>query len=403
MARIQILEDRLISQIAAGEVVERPSSVVKELVENALDAGAREVTVELEAGGKRRIVITDDGSGMGADDALLAFDRHATSKITSFDDLERVATLGFRGEALASIAAVARVELRTAEIAGDGHRVRIEGGRVRGVEPISHPKGSRFEIASLFFNVPARRKFLKKPQTELRRAVEVVQGYALAHPEVRFTLVHDGRPVVETLPVTDDIDGLRERLAQVFGRELAAGLTEIPLDFIGEREAITGFIGPRQARSARRLFLYVNRRLVRDRILLARFYQSVRDVWHSEDYPALFLFLEVPPEDVDVNVHPQKSEVRFRNLPFLDRVEAALRETLELARREADAPLSAPRMRPDLPATWEGLGAGGENRPYRWQPVAGGEVRQELGPYDPGREVTGPGASPAASGSGAAA
>src|SRR5712692_8261977 len=169
MAKIHLLADPLVSQIAAGEVVERPASVVKELIENALDAGAREVEVLLEAGGKGRVAVADDGCGMGADDALLAFDRHATSKIASFADLERVATLGFRGEALASIAAVARVELTTADAPGDGQRVAIEGGRVMIAEPFSRPRGTTFEVRSLFFNVPARRKFVKSAETELRQ------------------------------------------------------------------------------------------------------------------------------------------------------------------------------------------------------------------------------------------
>ncbi|MEM6794294.1 MAG: DNA mismatch repair endonuclease MutL [Acidobacteriota bacterium] len=380
MARIHILDDHLISQIAAGEVVERPSSVVKELVENSLDARASEVRVELESGGKRRITVTDDGIGMGADDALLAFDRHATSKIASFGDLEKIASLGFRGEALASIAAVSRVELRTAESAGDGHRVRVEGGAVRSVEPISHPRGTRLEIASLFYNVPARRKFLKKPQTELRRAIDVVQGYALAHPAVRFTLENEGRALLETLEASDDIEGLRRRLGQVFGQELAENLTEISLEFITDHEAITGFVGSRETTGSRRLFLYVNRRLIRDRILLARFYQAVRDVWHREDYPALFLFLEVEPAEVDVNVHPQKSEVRFRDPAFIDRVESALREALDRARREGSAPLNQPRSLPDLPATWEGLGGAREGQRYRWQSPAPSRIAEPAAP-----------------------
>lgn len=387
MTRIRLLDDHLVSQIAAGEVVERPSSVVKELVENALDAGARDVRVQLEAGGKRRIVVSDDGMGMGPDDALLAFDRHATSKIRSFDDLEKVASLGFRGEALASIAAVARIDLQTAETQGDGHRVRIEGGRVKAVEPISRPKGTRLEVASLFYNVPARRKFLKRPQTELRRAVEVVQGYALAHPEVRFGVEHEGRTLVETVPVSDDVEGLRERLAQVFGRELVSALAEIPLEHIGEEESITGFVGNRSTARNRRTFLYVNRRLVRDRALMARFYRAVRDAWHGEDYPALFLFLELRPESVDVNVHPQKAEVRFRDPSFLDRIESALRQTLDLERRGGHAPLGAPRSLPGMPATWEGLGgrrsdpgAGTGSWSYPAQrPDPGSELREDPG------------------------
>ncbi|MCG8458743.1 MAG: DNA mismatch repair endonuclease MutL [Holophagales bacterium] len=380
MSKIRMLDDHLVSQIAAGEVVERPASVVKELVENSLDAGATEVRVELEAGGKRRIVVDDDGSGMGGDDALLAFDRHATSKIGTFDDLERVGTLGFRGEALASIAAIARIEMRTAEEPGDGHLVRLEGGRVKAVEPVSHPRGTRFEVASLFFNVPARRKFLKRPETELRRSLEVVQGYALAHPGVRFTVEHEGRILMETTAQGDDVDGLRERIAQVFGRELVAELSEVPLDHIGDEESIAGFVGSRATSRNRRSFLYVNRRLVRDRILMARFYRSVRNTWHSEEYPALFLFLELRPEEVDVNVHPQKSEVRFRDSSFLDRVETALSRTLDLARREGSAPLGSPRSLPGLPATWEGLGSQrGGDQPYTRRdvdPAEGGEVRE---------------------------
>ncbi len=355
MPRIHLLDDRLISQIAAGEVVERPASVVKELVENSIDAGAGSVRVELEVGGKRRIIVTDDGSGMDADDALLAFDRHATSKIASFEDLEQVGTLGFRGEALATIAAVARVELKTAATAGDGHLVRVEGGRVRRSEPVAHPRGTRIEVASLFYNVPARRKFLKRPQTELRRALEVVQGYALAHPELRFQVLHEGRTLLETTPSPDDGEGLRERIRQVFGGALSARLTEIPLEFVSEEDAISGFVGNRDTSRGRRTFLYVNRRLVRDRILLARFYRSVRDEWKGEEYPSLFLFLDLPASEIDVNVHPQKSEVRFRDLAFIDRVEEALRTTLALIRGEEPAPLSSPSREP-VAAVWEGLG-----------------------------------------------
>ena len=205
MSKIRLLPDHLVSQIAAGEVVERPASVVKELVENALDAGATELFVELEAGGKRRIVVRDDGCGLGADESLLAFDRHATSKIACFEDLERVGTLGFRGEALAAIGAVARVEMRTATAPGDGHRVRIEGSRVRSAEPVAHPRGTTIEVASLFFNVPARRKFLKTPQTELRHCLEVIQGYALSRPDVRFEVRHGGRQLLEALPVPEGL------------------------------------------------------------------------------------------------------------------------------------------------------------------------------------------------------
>src|ERR1700724_2382376 len=242
-SRIHLLADPLVSQIAAGEVVERPASVVKELIENALDAGAREVEVLLEAGGKGRVAVADDGCGMGADDALLAFDRHATSKIASFADLERIGTLGFRGEALAAIASVARVELVTAERPGDGHRVLIEGGRVRVAEPLARPRGTTLDVRSLFFNVPARRKFLKSPETELRRALEVAQGYALARPDVRWRVLHEGRPLLDLLPAAGP-EGPRQRIAQLFGDDLASRLVDIgtvgEIQPLGERGAVGG-------------------------------------------------------------------------------------------------------------------------------------------------------------------
>lgn len=376
MSRIHLLPDPLVSQIAAGEVVERPASVVKELVENALDAGAREVEVHLEAGGKGRIAVADDGCGMGADDALLAFDRHATSKIASFADLERVGTLGFRGEALAAIASVARVELLTAEQPGDGRRVRIEGGRVRVAEPAARPRGTTMDVRSLFFNVPARRKFLKAPETELRRALEVVQGYALARPDVRWRVLHDDRVLLDLLPETGAA-GPRRRIAQLFGEELAARLSPIgaPQGETGEsavsggsgesgesgvRSAageIGGFVGSPETARGRRQFVFVNRRLLRDRAVLATFYRAVREEWRSEDVPALFLFLDLPPEELDVNVHPQKAEVRFRDPWLLDRVAAALRRALALALGEVAAPLRRPAGDgPAVPFAWQGLG-----------------------------------------------
>jgi DNA mismatch repair protein MutL len=367
MARILLLPDHLVSQIAAGEVVERPASVVKELVENSLDAGAREIEIQLEHGGKSRIQVTDDGQGMGRDDALLAFDQHATSKIASFEDLERVATLGFRGEALASIASVSRVELTTAEQPGDGHRVSIEGGRVRVTEPLARPRGTTLDIRSLFFNVPARRKFLKAPQTELRRCLEVVQGYALARPDVRFLVIHEGRILLDALPAGST--GPRERISQIFGDEMAKQLVEIPepewVDPGRDGERITGFIGTPETARGRRQFVFVNRRLLRDRSVLAAFYRAVREEWRTDEFPALFLFLDVPPEDVDVNVHPQKAEVRFRDPSLIDRVHDAVRRGLERARGEEAAPLRTPASEPYVPFAWQGLGQ--QQTPEAWQ------------------------------------
>lgn len=391
MPSIRLLPDHLVSQIAAGEVVERPASVVKELVENSLDAGAGEVSVELESGGKRRIVVSDDGSGMDRDDAVLAFDQHATSKIADFEDLERVGTLGFRGEALASVAAVARVELTTAETPGEGHRVRIEGGRVKSAEPAARPRGTTLEVASLFYNVPARRKFLKRPQTELRRCIEVVQGYALARPDVRFTLDHEGRRLLDLVPVGEREDrglsGARERIAQIFGRELAEELAPIEDRTARRGERIAGFVGSPETTRGRRLFVFVNRRLLRDRAILATFYKAVREVWKSDDFPALFLFLDLPAEDVDVNVHPQKAEVRFRDSRVTDRAGEALRHALEKVRGEEPAPLRSPQGPPSMPMAGQGLGerrlggagqeaADGERWRARWTPGGPSEVRE---------------------------
>ena len=373
MPRIRILPDDLVSQIAAGEVVERPASVVKELVENALDAGASHLEIELEGGGARRIRVADDGAGMDADDALLAFDRHATSKIAAFPDLERVATLGFRGEALASIAAVSRVELATATSPGDGVRVRLEGLRVLGREPATRARGTTVEVRSLFWNVPARRKFLKTHATELRRAVEVVEGYSLARPEVGFTVRHEGRVLLDAPALADDARGLRARIEQVFGPGLDRELEEIP-DEVARALApgVRGLVGsPATARRGRRSFVFVNRRLVRDRAVLAAFYRAVREEWRSDDFPALFLFLDLPPEQVDVNVHPQKNEVRFRDSGYVGRVGQVLRAALGRARGEELAPLSAPAAGAPAAGTlgWESMGG-------RRSPGIADEVRE---------------------------
>lgn len=338
MPKIHLLPDSLIGRIAAGEVVERPASVVKELLENALDAGATEVRIELGGGGKRRILVEDNGSGMDRDDALLAFDRHATSKIENFEDLERVSTLGFRGEALSTIAAVARVELVTAREVGNGHRVRIEGGQVKSVQPVAHSRGTRIEISSLFFNVPARRKFLKTPQTELRRSLEVVQGYALAHPQLRFSLWHEGKSVLDVLPAEGTAEGIQERISQIFSEALAGSLVPFGLNEGSVRSSIWGLVGDPSTARGRRYFIYVNRRLVRDRAILATFYRAVRDEWRSDEFPALFMFLDIDPLDVDVNVHPQKSEVRFRDSHLLGQVSRTLRQGLRDALGDSPAP-----------------------------------------------------------------
>lgn len=353
------LPDALISQIAAGEVVERPSSVVKELVENALDAGAGRVEIELENGGRDLISVADDGSGIAAGDTPLALERHATSKIASFDDLLEVATLGFRGEALASIAAVSRCELLTARSAGDGHRLVVEGGRLAVEEPVSRPRGTTVRVESLFYNVPARKQFLKRPATELRHALTVVQGYALARPEVTFVLRHapdaesPGRELLRAQATGVDASGRLDRIAQLFGEDLVNHLT--PLPEARSEQGISGFVGDRETTKGRRLFLFVNGRLLRDRAVLAIYYKAVRDLMKGDRPPALFLFLDVPPESVDVNVHPQKAEVRFRDAALMGRIGSALRRGLEAAKGEEPAPLREPGG-PAAPPAWTGIG-----------------------------------------------
>lgn len=383
MGAIRILPDHLVSQIAAGEVVERPASVVKELIENSLDAGAAEISVELESGGRRLIRVVDDGGGMDREDALLAFDRHATSKIASFEDLEHVATLGFRGEALASVAAVSTVDLLTAPDHGEGVRIRVDAGRVESVEPARRARGTTVEVRRLFHSVPARRKFLKTGATELRRSAAATQGYALARPAIRFRLLHGGREVLRADPATADLEGLRERVRQLFGEELTEHLVRFGRPAEAGEEAIWGLLGDRTTTRGRRVFIFVNRRLVRDRALSATFYSAVRHSWHQDDFPALFLFLDLPPDRVDVNVHPQKSEVRFRDPSLTDRVGAVLRRALEEARGAEPAPLRFPDRQgwtgaAASPLSWhsgEGTGPAGHLAEPVYRPLERAPVR----------------------------
>jgi DNA mismatch repair protein MutL len=327
MSKIRVLSDHIANQIAAGEVVERPASVAKELVENSIDAGARRIEVEVEAGGRSLLRISDDGEGMTRDDAVLAFERHATSKIASVEDLERVSTLGFRGEALASIASVARVELVTQqEGEPEGTRVAIEGGRMRDVAPAARPRGTTIAVRDLFFNVPARRKFLRSEATESFHLANLVTHYALAHPEIAFTLTNNGREVLRAGPASD----LRERAYQIFGAEFLESLLEVG----GGREGVArvgGYVSaPRTRRTTRDAqYLFVNGRFVRDRLIMRGLSEGYRSVLPQGVYPSALLFLEVPPGEVDVNVHPAKTEVRFRRASAVaeavrDSVRAAL-------------------------------------------------------------------------------
>ena len=374
MSRIEILPDSLVSQIAAGEVVERPASVVKELLENALDAGAENLEIDLEVGGKRRILVRDDGEGMERDDALRAFDRHATSKITSFEDLESVSTLGFRGEALASIAAVARVDMTTAAAPGEGFRVRIEGSAIRQAEPVAAPRGTSIDIRSLFYNVPARRRFLKTPRTELQRSMEVVHAYAMARPETGLLLRHEGRLLLEAPPGPEGQEGLGRRLESLYGSEFLSRLAAVPPQPLGDL-AVWGFVGGTATARSRRRFTFVNRRLIRDRAVMATFYRAVRDEWRSEEFPALFLFLDLPGSQLDINVHPQKSEVRFRDRAVFDQLYQALRNALAAARAEEPVRPAVLDSRPSAPLAWQGSTAGpGSSSADRW--TFAGEVAE---------------------------
>ena len=348
MSRIRILPENVANKIAAGEVVERPASVVKELLENALDAGARSIRVEAESGGKRMIRVIDDGTGMNHDDALLAFERHATSKLRTADDLLSIATLGFRGEALPSIAAVSRLllETRTPE-EQDGTRVEFAGGKLLGVKPAGVPPGTSISVADIFYCVPARRKFLKSETTELGHIASLVTHYALAHPECQFSLKTPTQNILDCAPV----EKLADRVYQIFGRQALDELVEIPAQESPVRSAITepqieadeqaatlrisGFASRPEVQRANRngIYIFVNRRLVRDRLLLHAIGEAYRNIMPPGAFPALLLFLDLPYQEVDVNVHPAKIEVRFRHPQFVhDFTRDSLRQALSIAR-----------------------------------------------------------------------
>lgn len=310
---IQLLPEVLINQIKAGEVVERPAAVVKELVENALDAGARRLVVELEQGGLRRILVRDDGKGIARDELRLALSRHATSKIASLDDLERVESLGFRGEALASILAVSRLML-SSRTATDGHGWRLGGeGDLAGGEPVpaAQAQGTAVEVLDLFFSTPARRKFMKSPSTEARHVETALRRLALARPEIAFSLHHDGRRLLQLEPALDELSR-KQRLTAVCGAEFVANAVYREAEVGGLR--LQGWIAlPSFSRSQPDLqFLTVNGRGVRDRLLGSALRRAYADALHSTRHPAFVLALTLDPAAVDVNVHPQKTEVRFR-------------------------------------------------------------------------------------------
>jgi DNA mismatch repair protein MutL len=348
VSKIRILPEAVANRIAAGEVVERPASVVKELLENALDAGARSVRVEIESGGKHMIRVSDDGCGMSHDDALLAFERHATSKLRSADDLLSIATLGFRGEALPSIASVSRFLLETCAAGEEqGTRVEFAGGKLLGVKPAGLPTGTTVSVADLFYCVPARRKFLKSDTTEMGHVASLVTHYALANPDKQFALKTPTQEILNVPPV----DTLAERVYQLFGRQTLAEMIEIAPVSAPIRGAITepnaeaptgsgeltvrGFVSRPEVQRANRngIYIFVNRRLVRDRLLLHAIHEAYRNILPADVFPVALLFIDLPCEEVDVNVHPAKIEVRFRHSQCVhDFARDAVRQALSKAR-----------------------------------------------------------------------
>ena len=357
MGRIRVLSDQVANQIAAGEVVERPASVVKELLENSLDAGAARIRIEIEAGGRKLIRIIDDGCGMVRDDALLAFERHATSKLHSSDDLLSIRTLGFRGEALPSIASVSRLTLETRAAEEDaGTIVEIAGGNIVRVEDAGLPAGTTIAVRDLFYNTPARRKFLRSESTELGHIAALVTHYALANPACHFEL-HSS---TQALLIAPSVATAGDRLFQIFGRETAALMlpTAAEIDFTRaglpepppwKREAdyappepgflrLSGFVSKPELQKLNRnsVYVFVNHRLVRDRVVLHALSEAYRNIIPPTSFPVVLLFLEMPPQEVDVNVHPAKTEVRFRQSSFVhDFIRDSVRTTLMTARPAA--------------------------------------------------------------------
>ncbi|MEE4639662.1 MAG: DNA mismatch repair endonuclease MutL [Wenzhouxiangella sp.] len=353
---IRKLSSHLVNQIAAGEVVERPASVVKELLENSLDAGAKRIRIDVDEGGLRRIRVSDDGEGIGVEELALALDPHATSKISSLEDLEAVATLGFRGEALASIASVARLTLASRPLGADaGSEIRSENGQLSAPEPRGMPLGTIVEVADLFFNTPARRKFVRTERTEFGQIDDLVRRMALARPGTAFELTHNGRAVRRLVPATDESSRLR-RLGEVCGQAFVEQALE--LENAHEGLALDGYIArPSFSRSQADLqFFFVNGRLVRDRLIVHAVRQAYQDVLFHGRHPAFVLNLTIDPARVDVNVHPQKTEVRFRDGR---QVHGFLFSTIHraLAETRPNAAQSAPAMAPAISSGLAGIGA----------------------------------------------
>jgi DNA mismatch repair protein MutL len=389
MPRIRPLSAELVNQIAAGEVIERPASVVKELVENSLDAGATRVEIDIEAGGARLIRVRDDGSGIEPDDLALAVAAHATSKIASFEDLERVGTLGFRGEALPSIASVSRFALtsRLAD-ADNAWRIEVDGGKPRAPVPAQHARGTEVSVRDLFYNVPARRKFLRAERTEYGHIDELVTMLALAHPAIEFRLAHNGKPTRAMKPARQ-ADARMRRVADVFGDEFIAQSLAIEHAAAGLR--LFGWVGlPTASRAqADHQYFHVNGRVVRDRLVAHAVRQAYADVLFHGRHPAFVLFLEIDPALVDVNVHPAKTEVRFREGRLVhDFVYRTLDDALAGTRAGApathahDAPADAHAHAHATGYAYAHAGAPSRAYPLHRQDSLGLAVREPLATYE---------------------
>ena len=384
--KIKILPENLTNKIAAGEVVERPASVAKELVENALDAGSKEVVVEIESGGRRLIRVSDTGSGMSREDALLALERHATSKIACDEDLFSLSTLGFRGEALPSIASVSRLTISTRTSDNvEGTEIYAEGGRIKEVKGCGMAAGTVIAVRNLFFNTPARLKFMKSPETEGGHVGELLTRLAISRPAVRFSYLNDGKIVFRAL----DAD-LKERVATMLGRSIAASLYPITYEAAGGLK-VTGLVAaPECNRSAAsHLYTYINGRFIKDKVVQHAILQAYRNFLERGRYPVVAVFIEIPPGEVDVNVHPTKHEVRFREQgkvhdAIQGAVESVLKETPWLKREQQKGggvpqeretfPLAAARVEPMAPM---------ERAPSEVSAARVAEVRELLVDYQP--------------------
>jgi len=373
---IRLLPDHVANQIAAGEVVQRPASVVKELLENSVDAGATRVTLVVKDAGRTLIQVIDDGRGMGAADARMCWERHATSKITQVDDLQAIRTKGFRGEALASIAAIAQVELRTRPADDElGTRVVIEGSRVKLQETVACAPGSSLSVRNLFFNVPARRQFLKSDSVELKHVIDEFQRVALAHPEIAFDLIHNDAEV-HRMPAGQE----RQRIVHVFGRKYEERL--VPVEEETDFVSVQGFVGkPEFAKRTRgEQFFFVNRRFIRSSYLEHAVRKAYNELLSRDNYPSWFLFLEIDPAQIDINIHPTKTEIKFRDERTVYAiVHAAVRRALgrhnltpSLDFEPEPAIMSAFAGMPSVPVvapvtTWRHNDIGQASSPTGWQ------------------------------------